>query len=48
MEIIKVRRSVRKYADTIVSPDEIEMLCPGRAGGGARLRGSLPVFPLRV
>jgi nitroreductase len=33
MEVIKVRRSVRKYADTAVSPDEIETLaCVAREG----------------
>jgi nitroreductase len=38
MEIIKVRRSVRKYADAIVPPDEIELL--GRvAREGARAFG---------
>ncbi len=26
MEIIKIRRSARKYADTIVEPGEIELL----------------------
>jgi nitroreductase len=43
MEVIRIRRSVRKYADTIVEPDEIEALTRV-AREGARVLGARSPF----
>lgn len=44
MDIIKVRRSVRKYADTIVSPDEIEKLSRVAREGTYAFGAASPFF----
>ncbi len=44
MEIIKVRRSVRKYADTIVPPDEIETLARVAREGAHAFGADSPFF----
>ena len=44
MEIIKVRRSVRKYADTIVPPDEIETLARVAREGAHAFGAASPFF----
>jgi len=47
MDIVRIRRSVRKYADTVVTPDEIELLA-GVAREGARALGARSPFFLFV
>jgi nitroreductase len=44
MEIIKIRRSVRKYADSAIRPDEIELLADVAREGGRALGVRSPLF----
>lgn len=44
MEVIKTRRSVRKYIDADVSPEEIEILCSVAREGAQALGTTSPFF----